>query len=76
MLKDKYTMFTNVLVSEDTHSYSYEKPNYDVWLELKHSDFMKISQEEFDSIKEEIKGLGKYLGSHISGVYVYEPSKN
>ena len=69
-------MFTNVLVSEDTHSYSYEKPNYDVWLELKHSDFMKISQEEFDSIKEEIRGLGKYLGSHISGVYVYEPSKN
>ena len=76
MLKDKYPMFTNVLVSEDTHSYSYEKPNYDVWLELKHSDFMKISQEEFDSIKEEIRGLGKYLGSHNSGVYVYEPSKN
>ena len=76
MLKDKYPMFTNVLVTEDTHSYSYEKPNYDVWLELKYSDFMKISQEEFDVLKEQIKGLGKYLGARIGGVYVYEPSTN
>ena len=76
MLKDKYPMFTNVLVSEDTHSYSYEKPNYDVWLELKYSEFMIIPQEEFNEIKEEIKGLGKYFGARIGGVYVYEPSIN
>jgi len=47
-----------------------------VWLELKYSDFMKISQEEFDVLKEQIKGLGKYLGARINGVYVYEPSAN